>query len=247
MNKFFIKENQIVDKKINIIGNDVNHIKNVLRLNVEDKIEICNIDKKINFICKILKIDKDKIECFILNKIEDKVEPQIEITIFQGLPKFDKMELIIQKSVELGAKDITPVVMERSIVKLDEKTEEKKIIRWNKISEMAAKQSKRNIIPKVNNIINIKNICNYIKDYDIVLLAYEEEKQNTLKNELKELTKNTKKIGVIIGPEGGISQKEVELLKNSGAKIITLGDRILRTETVALAMISIIMYELGEV
>ena len=155
------------------------------------------------------------------------------------------MELIIQKSVELGADEITPVEMKRSVVKIDEKSKQKKIERWQKISEVAAKQSGRDIVPKINNIVNIKNICNLINKYDIVLLAYENEKNNKLKNELTKLkNKENLKIGVIIGPEGGLEEQEVKILKEAGAKVITLGNRILRTETVALVVTGIIMYEL---
>ena len=141
--------------------------------------------------------------------------------------------------------EITPVEMKRSVVKIDEKSKQKKIERWQKISEVAAKQSGRDIVPKINNVVNIKNICNLIDKYDIVLLAYENEKDNTLKNELTKLkNKENLKIGVIIGPEGGLEEQEVEILKEAGAKVITLGNRILRTETVALVVTGIIMYEL---
>ena len=136
--------------------------------------------------------------------------------------------------------------MKRCVVKLDEKSKVKKILRWQKISEVASKQCGRDIIPKINDVINVKNICNIISKYDIVLLAYENEELNTLKNELakvKNISKNLK-IGIIIGPEGGIEKEEVDYLKENGAKVITLGKRILRTETVAFVLISIIMYEL---
>ena len=147
-----------------------------------------------------------------------------------------------------GAKAITPVEMNRCIAKIDKKIEFKKISRWQKISEVASKQSKRDVIPKINNVITIKDICNIMSEYDIVLLAYENEKTNTLKNELIKLKNDAKnkdlKIGIIIGPEGGLEKEEVEILKENGAKVITLGNRILRTETVALVLIGIIMYEL---
>ena len=166
----------------------------------------------------------------------------------QGLPKADKMELIIQKSVELGVFDITPIEMKRCVVKLNEKDKTKKIQRWQKISEVASKQCGRNIIPSINSIINIKNVCNLLNEYDIVLIAYENEKETTLKQVLNEIKQcyNEKeiKIAIIIGPEGGIASEEVEILKESGAKSITLGKRILRTETVALSVLSVIMYEL---
>ncbi|MGN1270859.1 MAG: RsmE family RNA methyltransferase [Clostridia bacterium] len=245
MPKFFVKNEQITDNKITIIGEDVNHIKNVLRLKTDDNIQICNIDTSTNYTCGISKINNNSIECIIFNEKDSNCESNIHINIFQGLPKADKMELIIQKSVELGADEITPVEMKRCVVKIDEKSKLKKIERWQKISEVAAKQSGRDIVPKINNIENIKSICNLINKYDIVLLAYENEKENTLKQELTKLkNKDNLKIGVIIGPEGGLEEQEVELLKQAGAKVITLGNRILRTETVALVVTGIIMYEL---
>lgn len=249
MPKFFVKNNQINENKVIITGEDVNHIKNVLRLNIDDDIQICNLETSENFTCGIIKLNSDSVECNIFNKLTSKAESNIHITIFQGIPKSDKMELIIQKCVELGVYDITPVNMKRCIAKIDEKAKFKKLERWQKISEVAAKQCGRNVIPKINNISNIKNICNLIYEYDIVLLAYENEKENTLKNALLKLNirENKKlKIGIIIGPEGGLEKKEVELLKDSGAKVITLGERILRTETVAFVITSIIMYELGD-
>lgn len=245
MPKFFVKNEQITDNKITIIGEDVNHIKNVLRLKIDDNINVCNVDTSINYTCGIYKINSDNIECIIFNETSSNCESNVQISIFQGLPKADKMELIIQKSVELGADEITPVEMKRCVVKIDEKSKRKKIERWQKISEVAAKQSGRDIVPKINNVVNIKNICNLINKYDIVLLAYENEKDNTLKNELTKLkNKENLKIGVIIGPEGGLEEQEVEILKEAGAKVITLGNRILRTETVALVVTGIIMYEL---
>ena len=245
MPKFFVKNEQISNNKITIIGEDVNHIKNVLRLKIDDNIQVCNVDTSINYTCGISKINNDSIECMIFSEKNSNCESNIHINIFQGLPKADKMELIIQKSVELGADEITPVEMKRCVVKIDEKSKSKKIERWQKISEVAAKQSGRDIVPKINNIVNVKNICNLIYKYDIVLLAYENEKENTLKSELIKLKNNDNlKIGVIIGPEGGLEEQEVELLKLFGAKIITLGNRILRTETVALVVTGIIMYEL---
>jgi len=185
-----------------------------------------------------------KIKCKIIEKIQSNAESNIHITIFQGLPKVDKMELIIEKCVELGADEITPVEMKRCVARLDEKTEAKKRDRWQKIAETAAKQSGRDIIPKVNQLINVKNICNLIDSYDIVLLAYEEEKENTLKDELKHVVEGDilgnlgrtggqpLHVGIIIGPEGGLEPVEVSILKESGAKVVTLGNRILRTETV---------------
>ena len=249
MPKFFVKEEQIQENQIIILGQDVNHIKKVIRAKIGDELQICNSQNGENFLCEIDNLEEEKIICQIKEKIQEQVESNIEVTIFQGLPKADKMEYIIQKSVELGVYDITPVEMKRCVVKLNEKDKSKKIERWQKISEVAAKQCGRDIIPQINNIINIKNICNLIQEYDMVLVAYENEEKNTLKEQLENIKKqnNSKskvKIGIIIGPEGGLEEKDVETLKENGAKVITLGRRILRTETVALNVLSIIMYEL---
>lgn len=250
MPKFFVKQEQIQDDKIIIQGQDVNHIKKVLRAKIGDELQICNSENKENFLCDIISINNEDILCGIKQKIEQKTESNIEVTIFQGLPKADKMEYIIQKSVELGVYDVTPVEMKRCVVKLDDKDKNKKVLRWQKIAEVAAKQSGRDIIPQINSITNIKKICDLIQKYDIVLVAYENEKENTLKEQLKSIKRNSNykdckiKIGIIIGPEGGLEAQDVECLKNNGAQIITLGKRILRTETVALNVLSVIMYEL---
>lgn len=244
MPKFFVKEDQIKDNVVKIIGTDINHIKNVLRLKENDKIEICNSENQANYLCQITTINDEQIECNIINELIENREANLKVTIFQGLPKADKMELIIQKSVELGVYDITPVEMTRCVVKLNDKDKTKKLERWNKISEVAAKQSQRNIIPKINNVITMKNLIDLINEYDSIIVAYEKEKDYTIKQELEKLKQqNAKKIGIVIGPEGGLEEKDVELLKDNGAKVITLGNRILRTETVALNVLSNIMYE----
>ena len=251
MPKFFVRQNQVDNGKIVINGQDVKHIRNVLRAKVGEELEICNSETGENFLCSISEFNEDKIWCNIEQKIQEETESNVKVTIFQGLPKADKMEYIIQKSVELGVYDITPVDMKRCVVKLDEKNANKKIERWQKISEVAAKQCGRNIIPQINNVINIKKLCEIVENYDIVLVAYENEENNSLKNELSQIKStiiNNQsqefKIGIVIGPEGGLEKQDVENLKRSGAKIITLGKRILRTETVALNVLSIIMYEL---
>lgn len=248
MPKFFVRNNQINNYDVVIIGEDVKHISNVLRMKIGDEIQICDIDTSNNYLVELRKFEKEKISGIIKKKMESEAESNININIFQGIPKSDKMELIIQKSTELGAKEFTPVDMERCISKITSKDEIKKIQRWQKISEVAAKQSGRDIIPKINNVVKIKKICEDIKKFDMVIVPYEKADKNSLKNaldELKKLNKNMLTIGIVIGPEGGFSIEEIEALKNSGAKIITLGKRILRTETVALAMTGIIMYELG--
>lgn len=245
MSKFFVKENQINNDKIHILGEDVNHIANVLRMKKEDEVQICNQETGENYITKIISFSKDEIECEIVKKIIETVESNVDITLFQGIPKFDKMELIIQKNTEVGVKKIVPVLMERTVVKLDEKIANKKIERWQKIAEVAAKQSMRDIIPEIENIIKLQDITK--QDYDEVLVAYENEEKNMLKQELKKLQgKDRYKIAIVIGPEGGISEKEIEILKNMGASFVSLGKRILRTETAGIVMSGNIMYELED-
>ena len=247
MSKFFVKSDKINGNEILIDNEDVNHIKNVLRKKVNDKILICDYEKNLNYNCEIKEILKNKIICEIISNEEAKNESNVKIDIFQGIPKFDKMELIIQKGTELGVNSFIPVVFKRCVVKISESDIEKKIIRWQKISEVAAKQSGRDKIPLIKNIENVKNICKLFENYDIVLVAYENETKTNLKSVLKSIENKNVKIAIIIGPEGGIDESEIELFKNYGAKIITLGKRILRTETVCLAITAIINYELESI
>lgn len=252
MQKFFVDTNQIdmVNNLITIEGEDVNHIKNVLRCEIGEQIEICEkSDHPCKFICKIVQLSQKQIICKIEENIDNNRESNIKIHIMQGIPKAEKMELIIQKCTELGVYQFIPVDMKRCVVKLKEKDENKKIERWQKIAEVAAKQCGRDIIPKVTNKIEIKDIANKIENYDLVLVAYENEDKNFIKNEIKNIIdkKEVKDIAIVIGPEGGIEQQEIDILKKSGAKIISLGKRILRTETVPIVISGIIMYELGDI
>lgn len=246
MPKFFINHQNKKENEIRIEGEDVNHIKNVLRKKVGDTITICNTETEKDYLCEIIELTEQAIICQEKQVLDTNAEPNIKVSIFQGLPKADKMEWIIQKAVELGVYDITPVEMKRCIVKLTPKEKIKKIQRWQKIAEVAAKQCGRNRIPEIKEIGSISNICDLCSEYDIVLVAYEEEKENTLKRTLEEVKNDLPKdlkIAVLIGPEGGLEETEVTLLREKGAKIVTLGDRILRTETVALNLLSILMYE----
>lgn len=244
MPRFFVKTEQIRENQINIIGEDVKHIKNVLRKQIGDQLEICNQETGNTYKCEITEIKETEI---INNIIEEtsNIEDKIKVDIYQGLPKADKMELIIQKSIELGANAIIPVEMKRCVVKLDAKTESKKNERWQKIAESAAKQSGRSTIPQIHRLAKIEDIIKQKDEYDAIIVCYENEKENYLKNELLKLKqKDEVRIAIVIGPEGGLEEKDVEHLKQNGAVIVTLGDRILRTETVALNLLSIIMYEL---
>lgn len=260
MSKFFVKTEQIKNNNIIINGDDVNHIINVLRMKKGDELQICNQETGDNYNAQITQYTKDEVDCEIIEKINKTTESNVHITLFQGLPKFEKMELIIQKNTEVGVSKIVPVIMERTVVKIDEKVAGKKLERWQKIAEIASKQSMRDIIPKIDNIIKLKDTD--ITNFDAVLVAYENEEHNKLKDELQKLKQKLKSnssnnsskdntedtlqynIAIVIGPEGGIAEKEIEMLAEKNAKFVSLGKRILRTETVALNVLSIIMYEL---
>ena len=246
MRKFFVNSNQINDNQIIIVGEDVNHIKNVLRLAIGEKIKICDKDLSKNYVSIIDEVTNQEVRCTIVEEVEGEAEGNVELHIYQGLPKADKMELILQKGTELGVTRFIPVALKRCIVKLDGKDALKKIDRWQKITEVASKQSGRDIVPEVANIATINDICCSIKDFDLVMLAYELEENNYIKSELLKIkgTKENYKIAIVIGPEGGIDEGEAIKLKEAGAKVVSLGKRILRTETVALQVSSIIMYEL---
>lgn len=245
MPKFFIKQEQMKqDDLLTIGGEDVKHIKDVLRFKKEEIVQVCNTSKRENYECKICQITDQEITCQIVRRIEAEAEPLNEIVVYQALPKQEKMEWILQKATELGMYKMVPIQTKRCIVKFDEKTAYRKVERWQKIIESAAKQSGRDSIPKIELPKTIDKIKEEIEDYDLFLVAYEKEQNQTLKQELKKQKSGQNKIAILIGPEGGLEEEEVEILRKKGAKVITLGKRILRTETVALHMISNILYEL---
>ena len=239
MYNFFVENNQIQNDKVIIENKDAKHITQVLRMQKNEEIYICNKQDERRYLAKIDVFEKEKVICSIIKQM-DSTELNVKITLFQGLPKKDKMELIIQKTVELGIYNIVPVDMKNCIAKLKE--EDKKISRWQEISESAAKQSKRSIIPKIENMISVKNLKDKIDNYDLCVVAYEDENSTTLKDILSK-NKNAKNIALVIGPEGGISKEEVKMLQEKGAKTASLGKRILRTETAGISMLSMITYE----
>lgn len=243
MQKFFVEDDQIENNKVTIIGEDVKHISNVLRMKQGETIQIGNKQKIESYIATIETIEKEKIIAKILEKNITNNESNIQIDLYQGLPKADKMEWIIQKTTEIGINKIIPVDMIRCVVKLDEKDTKKKVERWQKIAEGAAKQSKRDKIPIIENKIKLKDIA--INNYDCFIIAYEEETSKTLKQLLNSIkNKENYTIGILIGPEGGIDNNEIEELRKDGAVTVSLGKRILRTETAPIVMVSNIMYEL---
>lgn len=243
MYQFFVEPQNIMENRIVITGDDVNHIKNVLRMNIGDEIAVSNgIDGK-EYRCGIESIGNEVI-CKLRFIKEDGLELSSHIYLFQGLPKSEKMEFVIQKAVELGIYEIIPVSTKRSVVKLDEKKEKNKISRWQEIAHAAAKQSKRRIIPKINQVMTMKQAVDFTSNFDLVIIPYElaEGIDNTRK--VIESVRPGQKIGIFIGPEGGFEEEEINLAVENHIIPITLGKRILRTETAGLTVLSWIMYQL---
>jgi len=249
MSRFFITKDNIFQDKIIITGEDYNHIKNVLRSRVGDHLVLCDGESK-DFHVTIDAFDTNKIITTILNKQENRTESFVNITLFQGIAKGDKMDFIIQKGVELGVKCIVPVITERTVVRFEKgKDEIKKKERWQKIAFEAAKQCNRGIIPLIGAPLYLDKALDIMYKFNLSLIPYEKEKCFTLKSVLSDLKnkgsdKDIIEIAVFIGPEGGFSEKEIEAGIKAGVVPVTLGPRILRTETASLATITIIMYEL---
>ena len=239
MYNFFVNGDNRKGECYYITGTDFNHIKNVLRMHIGDTFLVS--DKGISNLCEIQSFDSEAVIAKIMEENYQDTELPIKIYLFQGLPKSDKMELIIQKCVELGVHKIIPVEMSRSVVKIDDKKKKSKVTRWQAISESAAKQSKRTIIPEIGDILTYKQALSNAKDLDLVLVPYE-SKNGMLDttNALKEIKKGIS-IGIFIGPEGGFDEKEIELAKEIDCRIISLGKRILRTETAAITTTSMCM------
>ena len=242
MAKFFVFNNLIKDDKVFIDGENVNHIINSLRCKIGEEIEISTGDG-FDYLCKIEEISKDLVIAKIIDCFGNESEPNVKITLYQGLPKAEKMELIIQKCIELGIDEIVPINTDRTIVKLAGK-EEKKLARWNKIAEAAAKQSRRGKGPKVTPVINFSQAIQQANKNDINIIPYEKEEKNSIKNIIKGF--DGESIGIFIGPEGGFSEKEIDKNIKNNIKPITLGKRILRTETAGFITTAILLYELEE-
>ena len=239
MYNFFVDSNSRNGDKYLIAGADFNHIKNVLRMKIGDSFLVS--DNGVSNLCEIESLDGECVVAKIIEENFQDTELPIKIYLFQGLPKSDKMELIIQKCVELGVHKIIPVEMNRCVVKIDEKKKKSKVSRWQAISESAAKQSKRTIIPEICDVLTYKQALNMAKDLDLLLVPYEsKDGMKDTVEALKEIKKEMS-IGIFIGPEGGFDEKEIELAKEENGKIISLGKRILRTETAAITTTSMCM------
>lgn len=239
MPKFFVSKQQIANQ-ITILDEDAKHIKTVLRAKPGEEMTVCD-GEGTDYFCKINAVAEKEILLDILEKKLCQTEPAVKITLFQGLPKADKMDMIIQKCVELGIDSIVPVVTERTIVKLDKK-EQKKIQRWQKIAESAAKQSGRGKIPCIQNVLSFSQAIEESKKLCSAVIPYEKELQRGIKEFVKTFSGDT--LGLFIGPEGGFSLEEIQQAKKEGILPITLGKTILRTETAAIVATAILLHEL---
>ena len=246
MYQFFVDSSQINGNDIVIAGSDVNHIKNVLRMKIGEEVAVSNgVDGK-EYRCEIASIEEDLVRLHLRFVKEDGLELPSKVFLFQGLPKGDKMELIIQKMVELGVYEIIPVATKRCVVKLDDKKASSKIQRWQSISEAAAKQSKRRIVPQVQRVMTFGEALQYAKKMDVKLIPYELAEGMSGTKKLIEGVKPGQSVAVFIGPEGGFEESEIAKAKEMGVEAITLGKRILRTETAGLTVMAWLMYQLEQ-
>lgn len=245
MSRFFIHAEDI-EGNILTIREDVHHILHVLRYKEGDVIEVCD-RQGMDYAVRIQNTGDDFIECEILHEEKSSAEPEIEITLFQGMPKSDKMEWILQKGVELGISRFIPLWTHRCVVKYDQKKESGKISRWQKIVESAAKQSGRGSIPVVHNSMTMKECLQHLQEYDLALVFYENAREQSLKDFLNRQETMPRRVAIFIGPEGGWEAEEVQKLEESGAITAGLGPRILRTETAGMAAASFILYHFDQI
>lgn len=244
MNRFFVDfDGQTFDKSIEITGEDVNHIKNVLRLKVKDEIIISD-GRGRDYRCQISVIENEKVVADISDVCDNFAELETAVTLFQGFPKSDKMDFIIQKAVELGVARIVPVLTKRTVVKLEDKKAAKKTERFQAIARAAAKQSGRGIVPEVTKPVSWQEALAMAETLEMNILPYEEAEGVAHSKAVFSGIKGKKSLGIFIGPEGGFAREEVTAAEEIGAETVTLGHRILRTETAGMAVMSIIMFEL---
>ncbi len=242
MYQFFVEPSQIMGKRIVIQGSDVNHIKNVLRMRVGEEIAVSNGVDGREYRCGIEEFTADEVICSLRFIKEDGVELPSKIYLFQGLPKADKMELIVQKAVELGAYEIIPVAAKRCVVKLDEKKAAGKRCRWQGIAEAAAKQSKRGIIPQIGEVMSMKQAIAFAQQMDVRLIPYELAEDMGHTRELIGAVRPGQSVAIFIGPEGGFEEAEIQEALQAGIEPITLGRRILRTETAGMTVLAWLGY-----
>ena len=239
-----MEEGQICGDRIVITGEDVNHIKNVLRMKIGEEIAVSNGVDGREYRCEVAQLLSDEVVCKLRFIKENDVELPAQVYLFQGLPKADKMELIIQKAVELGVYSVIPVATRRSLVKLDDKKAVAKQNRWQGIAEAAAKQSKRKIIPKIEKVMSFAEALEMAKELEVRLIPYELAEDMSHTKEIIERIREGQKIAIFIGPEGGFDETEIALASEVGVEPITLGKRILRTETAGMTVLAWLMYHL---
>ena len=245
MQQFFAEPSWITESEILIRGADLNHMKNVLRMKVGEDVRI-NDGQGTTYLCCLNRYEKDQAVLDVFRKLDTETELPSEIILFQGLPKSDKMDLIVQKCVELGVDRIVPVSTKRAVVKLDAKKEQTRLKRWNTISESAAKESGRGVIPEVSGVMSFGKALEEAKKLDVLLIPYERAEHMAETRRVMGEIRPGQSVGIFIGPEGGFEESEVEEAVAAGAKAITLGKRILRTETAGLAVMSMLSYLLEE-
>lgn len=244
MDQFFIEASCVKEDRIMVTGPDVKHMNNVLRLRRGESVQLVEPASGLTYTCTIDEISSDVVVCVIDDVQSESRELPVEITLYQGLPKSDKLEFVIQKAVEMGASRIVPVAMKRSVVKLTADKADKKLARWNSIAASAAAQSRRGKIPEVSAPMSYDDAIRDTAGCDVILLPYElasgMESTRQVMDSLKE--SKPRSIGIFIGPEGGFDNSEVERAREAGAHIITLGNRILRTETAPIAILAWLTY-----
>ncbi|MBS6023140.1 MAG: 16S rRNA (uracil(1498)-N(3))-methyltransferase [Paeniclostridium sordellii] len=245
MDRFFVeKKNVNLENNTCIIeGEDVKHISKVLRCRVGEELEICDNDNN-EYICEITSIDKSEVQLNIIDKVDIRRESDLKIKVYQGLPKGPKMEMILQKLTEVGVDEIILVQTKRTVVKVEDKKEDKKIERWERIIYEAAKQSKRGKIPKLRGILSFKEALSDMGKNDLNIAPYENERTKSIKQAIKGQDINN--IGIFVGPEGGFEDTEIKDIEDIGGQSVSLGPRILRTETASLVASSIVLYELSD-
>lgn len=248
MYQFFVEPEQINtnDKSVIIRGGDVNHIKNVLRMRVGEELSVSNGQDGKEYRCAIADFSEDGIRCELRFVKEDGVELPVRVVLFQGLPKGDKMELIVQKAVELGVYEIVPVAARRCVVKLDDKKAAAKVARWQSIAEAAAKQSKRGIIPRVSPVTDFDRAAERAAGMDVRLIPYEMAEGMERTRRLLSAIRPGQEVAVFIGPEGGFEESEIAKAAEKGVEPVTLGRRILRTETAGMTVLAWLGYLLEQ-
>lgn len=246
MYQFFVEPDQInvSDKSVTILGGDVNHIKNVLRMKAGEELSVSNGQDGREYRCGIRELREDSVLCEIRFIKEDKVELPVKVYLFQGLPKADKMELIVKKAVELGVYQVIPVAAKRCVVKLDDRKASAKTARWQGIAEAAAKQSKRAIVPEVTEVMSFRQAVEKAAAMKVKVIPYELAENMDATRELFDSLKPQGDVAVFIGPEGGFDESEIALAVENGIEPVTLGRRILRTETAGMTVLSWIVYRL---